>query len=212
MKRWLLRLILLVCGFAPGFWLGMHWINRQRTEAKLQEVVSRLQSQTYGSNYLDRPGIDKEADAQLAAFDPSHSECRIELGFSSVWGEQSYQLSGTGEFWRTAKGKRELLITLPPERCKAFFLNMLKGGILNCSAEVIDLKEDLGQEVSHVFSEVYDASTTDIRIFVPSLKIDKAISVYAADFGLEQHPDIIEYKIITDVEKAMLGLVPEKQR
>lgn len=176
--------------------------------------IADMRRQILGENPYHKPGVDRDADAKLAAYDPANSSGSITLSYVGGYREHSdgphYCLTGNGEISVEREGKRQLVGKLEPDACRAFFLKVLRSGLLNYSEDLVGAKMALARPMPE--SGVTCAATTNIRISVPELGVEKRIAVYTPEIELKNYPDIIEFKIITELEKAILELVPEKQR
>jgi hypothetical protein len=216
LRRWLLRLLflfLLCAVFASGFSLAWYCVVMDVTRRleNLDKSLRELSQGIYGTNYFHLPGVDAEGKARLAAFDPSRGSNTLKLSNNSVWGDSSLSLQGDGTLIsETKKGGKRTLGVIAPDRCKAVFHKVLTSGLLNFSEEVIQLKERLDEKLGPWRGRkmVDDGSSVKISITVPELEVNKEISVYVPEVALENHPDIIEFKLLIELEKEIASLVP----
>lgn len=181
-------------------------------EEHFRSLIAELRQRIYGPNQFHLADFS-EAKAQLDAFDPAKSAGSITLSYiggmdGSIGGSDLHlQLRADGSLSSDNHGRRRLITTIPPERCAAVFRRVLTSGLLNYSEGIIELKKDLLPPDG--WKMVTDNPSTEIHVFVPELKTEQTVSVYAPDVELKNFPDIIEFQIITQLEKEILELVPK---
>jgi hypothetical protein len=207
MKRWLILIALFALTFAAGFLFSPNvGVQGIRDAFRLPYHLKALRQTIYGENHFHDKGYDPKADARLAAFDPATSKGSITLTESGGWstGAQGLQLRGDGRLYALSKDPPRLITTLAPERCKELFQQVLTSGILNHSQSVVKLKKDMRQW----HASIIDSTAIRFQISVPELGVEKTAEEYAPDFELKHYPDIIEFQIFAQLEKAMRDLVP----
>ena len=222
MKRKILITFIALLGFVCGWICACIVLQRQFAQRQLnlqkelhydirkwQDNVKSLRQHIYGSNNFHRDDAAPAIKALLTAFAPSRSTEFITLTYVSGLGDSDHGLNlyGNGTLESEVRGVRQLISTIPNDRCKSFYYRVLTSGILNYSEGIVALK--VGLLDSNRSRGVTDRPNTEIRISVPELKINKTISVYAPDVELENFPDIIEFQLITQIEKEILDLVPK---
>lgn len=206
-------------GFFFGWIFACFFLQRQfsqrqlRSQKQLREEtlqysnnVKSLRQEIYGSNKFHREDASPDTKELLSSFVPSTNEEYISLAHVGGLGALDYRLTlcGNGSLYKKASGNNQLISNIPRNRCNSFFHQVLTSGILNYSESIVSLKVDL--LIPFKLKGVTDRATTEIRISIPKLKIDKVISVYAPDVELQNFPDIIEFQLITQIEKEILDL------
>ena len=200
--------------FAVGWFCACLWIGKQWNESRAyliaqhNDEMKRLCGRTYGSNYLDTPGIDPDADKRLKEFDWAQCSGSITLSYYNGLAnfERHMRVEANGMVSVIRNGELIQTASIEATRCAAFFRKTLASGILNYSEEVVKLKEDLLKPDS--ITSVCDASTVALEIVIPGLDVSKSISVYAPDVESKNYPDIIELRLLTEIESEMRTLVP----
>lgn len=188
----------------------IHLQEQSLSEIKQWQVnVKSLRQEIYGSNNFHRRDASPEIRTQLTDFSPSKSAEYITLGYVGGLGSSDLHLSlyGDGTLYSEVRGKRQLISTIPHDRCKSFFHRVLTSGILNYSESVVALKKDL--LAPNTRRGVTDLPRTEIHISVPDLNVEQVISVYAPVVELANFPDIVEFQLIVQLEKEILSLVPK---
>lgn len=217
-RRWMRRLLcllLLIAFFIAGFSLAWNYVIVSGTErlAHLDKSRRELCQNVYGRNYLHVQGVDTKAEARLAAFDPAHGSNTLQLIYSNPFaGEAGLTLQGDGTLVSKTKNGTRKVAVIDHELCMALFHKVLTSGLLNYSEDVIRLKESLDYKLGgpgYAKKHVDDGSDVEIRITVPELEVDKEISIYEPGVALENHPDIIEFQLLIDLEKEIQNLAPE---
>jgi hypothetical protein len=218
-KRGLLFSFLLLVGFAAGFTSALLLVSYSRhdydkeREAEFRRSITELRRRIYGQNDFHLKGVSPETESQLTAFDPAKSTGSITVSYvggldGSVRGSDDHlQLRADGGLYSEVHGSSQLITTIPPNRCADVFRRVLTSGILNYSEGVIELKKDLLAPESR--SSVSDVPNTVIRISVPELKAEQTISICGSDNELENFPDIVEFQLISEIEKEIFDLVPK---
>jgi hypothetical protein len=206
-------------GFFFGWILACIFLQRQflqrqlRSQEQLREDtlqysnnVKSLRQEIYGSNKFHREDASPDTKELLTSFVPSTNDEYISLAYVGDFGALDYRLTlcGNGSLYKEALGKHQLISNIPRDQCSMFFHHVLTSGILNYSESIVSLKVDLLNPLK--LKGVTDRPTTEIRISIPKLKIDKFISVYAPDIELQNFPDIIEFQLVTQIEKEILDL------
>ena len=219
MKRKLLISFIAILGFVCGWICACIILQQQFAERQarsleqarkeLGDKAKNLRQQIFGSNNFHQEEISPIVKAQLAGFAPSKSIEYITLAYIGGLGGSDFHLTlyGDGTIYSEDHGRRQLISTIPPDRCNSFFHRVLTSGILNYSEDIVALKEELLAPDRSI--GVTDRANTEIRISVPKLKVEQAISVYAPDVELKNFPDIIEFQTITQIEHEILDLVPK---
>ena len=215
MKRWILCSLVLLATFAAGFASALFLTFRHASyeEEHFRSSIAELRQRIFGQNYFHLKGVFPEIESQLTAFDPAKGTGSITLSYiggmdGSIGGSDLHlQLRADGSLYSEDHGNRKLVTTIPPDRCAAVFRRVLTSGILNYSEGVIELKKDLLPP--NGWTSVTDNPNTEIRVSVPELKAEQTVSIYAPAVELENFPDIIEFQLITQLEKEILDLVPK---
>lgn len=206
-------------GLFCGWILSCVFLQRQFSERQLRlkkqfsedtfkylNNVKLLRQNIYGNNKFHRKDAPSETKNILANFTTSTNDEYITLAYIGGSGDSAYQLTlyGDGSLYMEDAGKRQLISNVARGPCNSFFYRIITSGILNYSESVVSLKVAL---LSPPKSRgVTDRPTTEIRISIPKLKIDKVISVYAPDIELQNYPDIIEFQLLAQIEKEILDL------
>lgn len=221
MKTRVLTVISVLLGFLCG-WIGARILSQRQfawRQADLREQlrydnkqwqdhVKSLRQEIHKEVYIEESPVN---EAKLAAFVPSKSTEFIALSYVGGLGNSDVHLNlyGDGSLYSEVRGSRQLILMLAHEKCKQFFHRVLTSGILNYSEGIVSLKVQVRIADSKTAQYVTDRARTQIRISIPELKVEKAISVYAPDVEHENYPDIIEFQIITQIETEILELVPK---
>jgi len=195
-----------------AFFGGAVWsMHRARSHGQYElnaqiKQLEQVQGNIYGPNTFHWTGdSNRETKALIEAYDPAVSGGRIRVGYSGELGERYLELSGTGELYAGGNGERKLVTTIDPKRCREIFHRTLTSGILNYSDDMVGLKQDLirggGKSVTCV-------GPTRIDITAAELGVSKVIEVFTPQVELENHPHIIEYKLVVDLQDEINGLVP----
>lgn len=149
--------------------------------------------------------------SKLDGFVPSKETEYVSLAYVGGMsaGDQRLILHGNGDLYSEFRGKSQLIFTISNERCTSFFRDVLKSGLIDYSAGVVTLKQELLAPKKSIGAT--DRPITEICIAIPQLDIEKRISVYAPDIELEQFSDIIEFQLVIKFQKKILELVPGNQ-
>lgn len=211
------RLLVLLFGLLAvpvTFFAGAAWsYHRARQHGSYEfnaqlDELKEVQERVYGSNNFHYWTHNDEAKALIDAYDPATMGGNIRIsyigGFRDV-SETYLELQGSGELYSSVDGNRKLVTTIDPARCRDIFRRTLTGGILNYSDDVVQLKQDL---IRGGGMSVTCSGDTRIEITVEKLEISKVIDVYVPKIEHENHPHIIEYKLVVDLEDEIYGLVP----
>jgi hypothetical protein len=210
--RRLLILILVLLIIPAAFFAGAAWsIHRAHSQAQYElsaqiEKLEEIQRNIYGSNTFHwTSGYYRETTDRIDAYDPAISGGRIRVAYSGMLSESYLELAGTGELHAGRNGQEKLVTTIDPQRCREIFHRTLTCGILNYSDDVVGLKQDLirggGKSVTCV-------GPTRIDITVAELGVSKVIEILTPEIERENHPHIIEYKLVVDLQDEINGLVP----
>lgn len=212
--RRLLILIFVLLVIPATFFAGVAWYHyrdRQNTSYVANSQLlgfQEIQEKIYGSNGFHYEAYNDKTRALLDAYDPATMGGGIKISYIGGLRDisESYlELQGTGELHSGVDGNRELVATIDPTRCRDIFRRTLTSGIINYSDDVIELKKDIIQG-GGVF--VTCGAITRIEITVEKLGVSKVIEVYMPKVEHENHPHIIEYKLVLDLEEEINGLVP----
>jgi hypothetical protein len=183
-------------------------LQKQLREDTLQysNNVKSLRQKIYGNNKYHREDASPETKELLSNFAASTDVEYISLAYLGGLGSLDNRLTlyGNGCLYKVVSGKHQLISNIPRDRCNSFFHYVLTSGILNHSESVVSLKVDLLNPIKS--KGVTDRPTTEIRISIPQLKVDKVISVDAPDIELQNFPDIIEFQLVTQIEKEIMDL------
>lgn len=211
MKR-LLILILVLLVIPATFFAGAAWsIHRARSLAQYElnaqiKELKEIQGNIYGPNTFHWTGdYNRETKALIEAYNPAISGGRIRVAYSGMVSDSYLELDGTGELHAGLNEKRKLVTTIDPARCRDIFRRTLTSGILNYSDDVIGLKQDLLR--GGMKSETCTGPTR-IEIMVGELGVSKIIEIHSPQLEHENHPHIIEYKLVVDLKEEINGLVP----
>ena len=208
MKRFYLLIILLLvvplAFFGGVYFNGMRGINHAGyLEASHAEEVRELRQTIYGSNRFHSAAYFPEVAEQLAGFDPRSEDCFLRLSYLGIKA-RSLELKGDGTLHFVVDGKASLVATLGAKETKDVFLRVVSSGLLNYSEGTVELKRNLAAV------PVVDGwpNSTEFVISVPQLNSNKVIEIHQFDAEARNVPDIIEYRLMLDFEKAMTELVP----
>lgn len=174
-----------------------------------KDSVRSLGGQFYGDSLFYRPEGQSDSEARLKAFTPSETTEFISIGYFGGYTEscKCFVLTGNGEFYSELNGERNLITKVPTDRCTAFFRQIITSGILNYSAGVLNLKMEILRPES--YSGVTDTPLMRIQIWIPKLNIEKEIEVSAPEIQVKNFPDIIEFRLILELQSEMLKLASE---
>lgn len=172
------------------------------------EAIAKVRQRIYGSNYFHQKGISPEDDRRLEQFKPSDSKGSIIMSYVGGLGGADVQLQvhADGGIFVIDHGVARNVATLDQARCATFFRRVITSGLLNFSDEVIEIKRDLARPDSTTLQ--YDAPSTEFRIHIPELDVDKRIAI-EAQVELLNFPDIIEYQLAASLEKEILSFIPK---
>ena len=179
-----------------------------RLEDRQADSIVSIRQRIYGSNYFHTKGISQESDMRLEGFDPAGSKGSITMSYVGGLGgaDTHLQIQAYGNIFVIDHGVSRKANTLDQGRCADFFRRVITSGLLNYSDEVIEIKRDLARPHSMTYRS--DAPATKFRIRVPELDADKEFAA-DAEVELRNFPDIIEYQLVTSLEKDILSFIPK---
>lgn len=177
-------------------------------EERQAASIASIRQRIYGSNYFHQKGISPEDDRRLEQFTPANSKGSITMSYVGGLGsaDTHIQIQADGSISVIDHEVSRNVLTLDPERCADFFMWVITSGLLNCSDEVIEIKRDLAYP--HSRTSRYDAPTTEFRIHIPELDVDKKFAI-DAQIQLRNYPEIIEYQLAVTLEEDILSFIPK---
>jgi hypothetical protein len=211
MKR-LSLLILLLLVVPLAFYGGIYFSQKRGfdraayLESSQAEEVRKLRQTIYGSNYFHSAAHLPKQAARLAGFDPRSQDCFLRLSYLGAK-RRSLELRGDGTLHSTIDGRVSLVTTLGEKETKDVFLRVVSSGLLNYSESTVQLKRALA-----AVKVIDGRNDTQFVISVPQLDANKVIEIHELDAEVRNVPDIIEYRLMLDFEKAMTELVPAEVR
>jgi hypothetical protein len=214
-KRAILIIVFALFFFALG-WVSVCFrvqtsADERIASAKAEHAseIARIRQRIYGPNYFHRKGISSEDDARLERFDPAASNGSITISYVGGLGgaDIRLQIKADGSIFVIDHGVSRKVCTLDQDRCADFFRRVLTSGILNYSADILELKLDLTHP--KMSGGVMDTPMTEFKISVPELNVDKEFSICSPMSELEHYPDIIEFQLIAALENEIGSFIPK---